>query len=215
VTPTIVLGTDTTVDVLPTFVIGYEGVRGELASPPPWLHVFGLQYGGHGCMQFEVTGCALPLTANQQEGTGKLWLLTRALVELGESFPGDPVYGAPEVAHLVGEIWELTGRGHGACEMNAREVDAMAQLLVRHLAFPGLTPPVVEWGYEAVLRFRDADPLPFFDGWRVAGPYRCDPDGGTAWLECARYHRELERELQDLVGRGERPRIFLLWENSD
>ncbi|HEX4420321.1 MAG TPA: hypothetical protein VH165_20535 [Kofleriaceae bacterium] len=85
-------------------MIGYEGVRGELASPPLWLHSFRHQFGGHGCMQFEVTGCALPLAANQQEGTGKLWLLTRALVELGESFPGDHVYSAAEVADLVAEI---------------------------------------------------------------------------------------------------------------
>lgn len=205
----------TDIDVLPTFVIGYEGARRDLRSAPPWLHVIQHQYAGLGCHQFEATGCMLPLAANQREGTGKLWLLTRALVELGESWPGDAVYGANEVAEFVGEIAELTGFGRGERAMNAHEVEAMAQLLARHLAFPGLAPPVAESGHEALIRFHDVDPSPFFDGWRVAYAGRCEPDGEPVWRECARYDRELARELQELVGRGARPRIFLLWENSD
>ncbi len=200
--------------MLPAFVIGYEGVRTVPSDAPPWLHVVQHQHGGLCCYHWSATGCVLPLQVNQREGTGKLWLLTRALMELGESWPPDSVYRAPEVRELVGAIADLVG-GWTDQPMTPSRVEALGELLAQHLAFPGLTPPVAEAGFEALIRFRETDPSPFFDGWRAVTACPREPDDEPAWRVCARYGRELARELEDLVGRGERPRIFLLWENSD
>lgn len=204
----------TDVHMLPAFVIGYEGAREVPSNAPPWLHVVQHPYGGLCCRHWEATGCVLPLLANQCEGTGKLWLLTRALMELGESWPPDTVYRAREVRDLVGDIADLVGSWWGE-PMNAPEVESLADLLAQHLGFPGLAPPVAAAGFEALIWFREADPSPFFDGWRAVTAGPGEPDDAPAWRVCARYDRELARELEELVGRGERPRIFLLWENSD
>jgi len=198
-------------DVLPAFVIGYEGARPLPANPPAWLHAVHHQVAGHTCARWDATGYVVPLALNQREGTGKLWLLTRALVELGESWPGDPMYAAPEVARLVAEIARLTRCSTGS-PLDAHGVTGIGELLARHLAFPGLAPPVVESGEEALIRFHAADPSPFFDSWRIV----CGcPEGPWAWHGWMRYGRDLGRELQAGLGRGEPLRIFLLWENSD
>lgn len=198
-------------DLLPAFVIGYDGARSLPEDAPEWLHTVQHQYAGYACTQWEATGCVIPLGLNHREGTGKVWLLTRALVELGESWPGDRVYDAPEVAGLVAEIARLIQQPTGVA-LDARGVQGLAEQVTRHLAFPGLTPPTVESGDEALLRFREADPSPFFDGWRMACGCAAHPGAWHAWL---RYGREIGRELQSGIGRGEPPRIFLLWENSD
>lgn len=200
--------------MLPAFVIGYEGARNVSAPAPPWLRVVLHQYGGLACYHWEGTGCVLPLAVNQREGTGKLWLLTRALMELGESWPPDAVFGAREVRDLVADIAILLG-GWSDQPLTPPRVEALGDLLAQYLAFPGLTPPVAESGSEALIGFRATDPSPFFDGWRAVTPCPGEPDEQPAWRVCARYGRDLGRELEELVEPGERPRICLLWENSD
>ena len=201
-------------DMLPAFVLGYEGAVRVPDIAPPWLHVIRHQYDGLRCSHRDLTGCVLRLSANQAEGTGKLWLFTRALVELGEMWPSETVYEAREVRDLVSEIATAVCKPHGG-DMIAGEIASFDQIMTEHLAFPGLTPPVVERGNEALISFRESNPLPFFDHWRIAYGCRCEHADETVLFEGARYTAETQETLQQLVGGGARPRIFLLWENSD
>ncbi|TMQ11569.1 MAG: hypothetical protein E6J91_22540 [Deltaproteobacteria bacterium] len=43
-------------DLLPVFVIGYEGMQLVPPDAPPWLHILDHQYGGDSCQQWVATG---------------------------------------------------------------------------------------------------------------------------------------------------------------
>src|SRR6266700_4681889 len=115
-------------DMLPAFVIGYEGATRVPQIAPPWLHVVDHQYEGSCCSHRHLTGCVLRLSANQAEGTGKLWLFTRALVELGEMWPHETVYGAREVRDLVAAIDTVACKASGG-DMDADEIASLDRIV--------------------------------------------------------------------------------------
>lgn len=207
----------TDIDILPAFVIGYSGVHEFGEQAPPWLSVVQHQYGGYACCHETLSGCVLRLAANQDQGTGKLWLLTRALVELGESWPPDHVCSAREARALLEQIAELASVACAAGlarPMTAEENRRLGDLLIEHLAFPGLRPPRSSGGREALISFEGSSALPFFDNWRIAQACACS-DGQFAWREHTRYDREIHDWLTVHIGRGTPPGLALLWENCD
>jgi hypothetical protein len=202
-------------DAVPTFLIGYQD-PGVYDGGQVWKHNVKHRY-IHGCLN--ATGCVLPLAMNEGEDRAKLWILTRALVELSGSWHHDARYGPHGVEPLKTEIAKLTGSGRRDTPMSEYEIEAMTQLLAPCLASPGRVPPVVEWGYDGCLRFREADPFPFFDGWVTASPwypaYPDEPNEGWprtdgVWRRGELYSADMQRDLARM-GRGALPGIFLLW----
>jgi hypothetical protein len=152
----------------------------------------------------------LPLAANQLDtvdGDQGLWLLTRALLELGSSWRYW-WHNAEPSDELRREIEELTEHTDQATPMTPPRVEAMKAVLMRHMGVSAVVPPMADWGYRGVVRLHHEKPWMFFCGWRVM----CRRvDDGVVWHTWDRYDRELEEALQESLGTSDRPRIFLLW----
>lgn len=202
---------------LPGFLIGYEGDNEADDTGPMWMHHVEHEY-SHGCLN--ATGCLLPLAMNRGLDRAKLWILTRALVELSGSWHHDAMYGSQGVEALKAEISKLTGFGRREPPMSPYEIGAMTELLAPYLASPGRVPPIAEWGHDGCLRFREADPSPFFDGWLTASAwypvFPDEPNEGWprtdgVWRPGVTYPADIGLELARRMGRSTPPRIFLLW----
>jgi len=199
-------GDDRHSHLLPAFVIVAEDAQNVPADRPAWLHM--IQHGAAGANPWRAAGCMLPLAANQAEGTADLWLLTRALFELGPNWDEERSFDFPLTLDLSSEIARLTENTDSATPMGPSQIGLLNALLIRHIGVHGLIPPAADWGYEGLIRFRYETPWLFFGGWRTV--CRCVVDGAD-WYRWDKYGRELERELHGLLGTPSRLSIFLLW----
>lgn len=195
--------------LLPAFVIGFDETTNVPADRPPWLHIIHHQRDPD-AHAWKAVGCLLPLAANQVDGVDgnqDLWLLTRALVELGSGWPYWWRNAEPS-DELRREIEELTEHTDRATPMTPPRVEAMKAVLMRHMGSSAVVPPIADGGYRGVVRLHHEKPWMFFCGWRLV---RRRVDDGGVWYSWGWYSRDLEGALQGSLGTSERPRIFLLW----
>jgi hypothetical protein len=186
-------------ELLPAFVIGYDHLN-EPEHAPPWSLEFDHQYGGYSCLHVRLSGCLLRLAANADALTPKMWLLARALGELGEMWwPAE----APETKELREEIEALVHYPSWGEELTPPDVADLTRLFAGTLGTRESPAPPVERGSEALIKFAEFPTLSIFDGWRFTAACACGQ-----LHESTRYSREIADALPGA-------RLFLVWENSD
>lgn len=194
-------------DRLPAVLIGVRQLRAELAHELPWAHSVHHQHGGYACLQSELFGVVLPLSA--APGCAEL---LRGFDALALDAPSKTAFKAvPELA----QVHLTMGQAYGV---------AALECLQRFLARAEFRFPTITSGTEALLEFAAASPNEFL-GWPILMfemPTSCaieDPqarhlDVGPLDVYPARVlSRGALQRLRELV--GEDLEVYLLWENSD
>jgi hypothetical protein len=170
-------------------------------------------------LPLSATGCLLPLAMNHGEDRTTLWVLTRALTELGGSWHYDAVYGPQGVDALKHKITKLIGFGRRESPMNPEELATMTGVLGPYLTGASGLSPVVECGHDGYLLFSEMEQSRFLDGWITASIWYPEPSDEPEdwpptdgiWRPGVTYSSDIELELARWIGRSSPPRIFLLW----
>ncbi len=215
--------------ILPAIVIGFEeqgysdvdSIIQELAERPPWLITLDQQAGGYAMRYPSVLGCLLRFSDNAEFARGELQSLFRAFDAMAQDpKPGVLKRHFPLIADLVG-TW--------GSDYKPEELRRLHYFLGAYFSLPEF-----QSGLEAFVRCSDAEPLAWFEGWRIleAFPNSTMPtdrdsrrpididDGNINWLTLNSDTRFCKDQLDQLrvfggkLGQNE-PRVFLLWENSD
>jgi hypothetical protein len=218
--------------ILPAFVIGYEldaTTPRNLAIAsfaPAWFVALDQQAGGLAMSYPSVVGAVLRLDANRHYSQNDMAPLIAGLKAMAED---------PDIASLrrsfpvLHQLVATHGEPYTPTELNTLETFLAEYIVLPH----------IENGIEAFIRFTICPPLDYFHGWHLM---QCTPNSQMATHkplysdlqhmhvvdesniatididETMTFDTHILAQLQSLgqqLGYTARPRIFLLWENSD
>ncbi|MEZ0227589.1 MAG: hypothetical protein ACAI25_03135 [Planctomycetota bacterium] len=182
-------------ELLPAIVLG---TTSSVRTSPPQIEIHH-QHGGYACLQTTLTGLVLPLESNIRQlgphGDRILWILHA----LG---PANALPGA--LADTLGPMAFTAGQDYATSELHE-----LSEVLGPFL-------PPLRLGGEALVQFAEVRLEDFFLGWRVADAVRgIDPPPQTFHRHVFDDSRVVDEEMLSGLRSHQKPRAYLLWNNTD